>query len=159
MRNLCEPAIAKFRDHGADQLYGTADNERALGGAFLVPYKRPGKLKTEMIRVIASHGKDQAGEWRWDHVSVSLSNRCPTWDEMEYIKRLFFKPDEVAMQLHVGEAAHISMHPYCLHIWRPLDVSIPLPPSGMVGWQDAVGEFGKTSTAGALCQPSGKGLA
>lgn len=37
------------------------------------------------------------------------------------------------MQLHVDVSDHISVHPNCLHIWRPTDVAIPLPPKIMVG--------------------------
>jgi hypothetical protein len=68
----------------------------------------------------------------WDHVSVSTPNRCPTWEEMEFIKRTFFKPDEVAYQLHVAEKEHINCHPHTLHIWRPWHAPIPLPPGEMV---------------------------
>jgi hypothetical protein len=135
MKNLCDFAIAKFRDHEADRLYGTKDSERAYGGAFLVP--APGKLgsftKLSYLRVIAVSGQGQPLAYRWDHVSVSLSSRCPTWDEMDYIKRLFFHPDEVCFQLHVGAKEHISNHPHCLHIWRPLDFAIPLPPADTIG--------------------------
>jgi hypothetical protein len=28
----------------------------------------------------------------WDHVSVSLGKRTPTWDEMCWVKNLFFDP-------------------------------------------------------------------
>lgn len=55
----------------------------------------------------------------WDHVSVSLPFRCPTWEEMDFVKDLFFNPDEVVMQLHVAKTDHINRHPYCLHLWRP----------------------------------------
>lgn len=65
------------------------------------------------LRVFASDGMG------WDHVSVSLRTRCPTWDEMEMVKRLFFKPDETAMQLHVPESDHINDFEFCLHLWRP----------------------------------------
>ena len=92
------------------------------GGAFLVKSPR----SHAKMMVVASTGEG------WDHVSVSLRNRCPTWDEMERVKRMFFRPDETAMQLHVPPAAHISVHPYCLHLWRPQDVQIPLPPDWMV---------------------------
>jgi hypothetical protein len=51
---------------------------------------------------------------------------------MEQIKRLFFNDNEVAMQLHVTPDNHISVHPHCLHIWRPHDVEIPLPPKEFV---------------------------
>lgn len=69
----------------------------------------------------------------WDHVSVSRTDRCPTWDEMERVKRAFFRPEEVAMQLHVAEMDHINKHPYCLHLWRSHKWVIPMPPKWMVG--------------------------
>lgn len=80
-----------------------------------------------LLKVIASDG------YGWDHVSVSCEGRCPTWGEMELIKRLFFKEDETAMQLHVPPQDHVNCHPYCLHLWRPQDAEIPRPPSELVG--------------------------
>ena len=68
----------------------------------------------------------------WDHVSVSCEDRCPTWLEMEAVKRAFFKDKETAMQLHVPVDDHLSFHPNCLHMWRPQRVKIPRPPSEMV---------------------------
>jgi hypothetical protein len=125
MRNLCDPHLAKFRDHEADRLFGTKDEERALGGAFLV--LRNHHLQRVFLRVIASTGEG------WDHVSVSLSDRCPTWAEMEFIKRLFFEDDETAFQLHVPPRDHVNNHPFCLHLWRPQTVPIPRPPAILVG--------------------------
>lgn len=104
------------------QYYGAYGGAKAGAFEFRSPCDR--RL---MLRVIASNGEG------WDHVSVSTDRRCPNWEEMEHIKRIFFKPDEVAMQLHVAESDHISQHPYCLHIWRPHDVWIPLPPPIFVG--------------------------
>jgi hypothetical protein len=89
-------------------------------------FTSPCDRRTE-LRVIASNGEG------WDHVSVSTARRCPNWEEMEHIKRIFFKRDEAAMQLHVPENDHISHHPYTLHIWRPHVGAIPLPPAIMVG--------------------------
>lgn len=78
------------------------------------------------LKILASAGGG------WDHVSVSCRDRCPTWTEMEYAKRLFFKDDETAMQLHVPPAKHINRHPFCLHIWRPRGLrKIPMPPANM----------------------------
>jgi hypothetical protein len=128
LRNLTEPEIAKYRDSAADLLYETKPGEEGLGGAFLVPHKRL------WFRVIASSGYDQKEkEWRFDHISISLKNRCPTWDEMEYMKNLFFEPWEVCYQLHVTNENHINVHPYCLHIWRHCDIEVPLPPKEMIG--------------------------
>lgn len=66
----------------------------------------------------------------WDHVSVSMKNqnRCPTWEEMSAIKDMFFEPGETVMQLHPAKSDYINVHPYCLHLWRPHDNAIPLPP-------------------------------
>jgi hypothetical protein len=55
----------------------------------------------------------------WDHVSVSKSYRCPTWEEMCFIKGIFFRDDEWVMQLHPPKDKNISHHNYCLHMWRP----------------------------------------
>lgn len=79
-----------------------------------------------VLTVIASTGGG------WDHVSVSTAGRAPTWDEMEYVKRLFFKDNETAMQLHVRPSDHIKLHPHCLHLWRPQDERVPLPPKAFV---------------------------
>ena len=92
-----------------------------INGAFLVPY---GKIT---LRVIASDGLG------WEHVSVSLANRCPTWEEIDYVKNVFWTDDEAVMQLHVPKDRHVNWHPFCLHMWKPLNEKIPLPPKVMVG--------------------------
>lgn len=91
-------------------------------GAFLVPHRHTGVE----LKVIASSGDG------WDHVSVSLPNRCPNWLELEFVKRLFFREEETAMQLHVPPSDHVNLHPYCLHLWRPQAAEIPRPPAWMV---------------------------
>ena len=55
----------------------------------------------------------------WDHISISLRHRCPTWEEMCWVKNLFFDPDDVVMQLHPAKSQYVNYHPYCLHLWRP----------------------------------------
>jgi hypothetical protein len=69
----------------------------------------------------------------WEHVSVSAHDRTPTWKEMCWIKDLFWDDDEVVMQLHPAKRDYVNHHPYCLHLWRPLEGVIPLPPSEFVG--------------------------
>lgn len=80
-----------------------------------------------MLRVIAS------GSEGWDHVSVSTARRCPNWDEMQWIRVRFFRDDACVMQLHPPIAQHINFHPYCLHLWRPHQGEIPMPPPIFVG--------------------------
>ena len=64
----------------------------------------------------------------WDHVSVSLSNRCPTWDEMCVIKDIFFRENECCIEYHPAKQDYINVHPFCLHIWKPQNVTLPKPP-------------------------------
>ncbi|HPD15844.1 MAG TPA: hypothetical protein PLE19_12890 [Planctomycetota bacterium] len=78
--------------------------------------------KGHLLQVIASTGGG------WDHVSVSLESRCPSWDEMAFVKGIFFFPEEPAMELHPPASTYRNLHPFCLHLWRPQRREIPLPP-------------------------------
>lgn len=81
------------------------------------------------LRVICSWGEG------WDHVSVSLQHRTPTWAEMCMVKDMCFEPYQAAMQLHPAQEDHINCHEFCLHIWRPhiaLGLQVPKPPKYMV---------------------------
>ena len=77
---------------------------------------------------------------KWDHVSVKVREmvdgvpilRTPNWDEMCFIKDLFFQPQETAMQLHPNKSEYVNVHPHCLHIWKPQSKSIPRPPKEFV---------------------------
>ena len=115
--------LEKFRIRSGSYATSTGDDY----GAFIVP----GPFNCD-LRVIASPG-DANENIPWEHVSVSLPNRCPNWPEMEHVKRSFFLPQETAMQLHVPVSEHLSLHPHCLHIWRPNDGrAIPMPPASFV---------------------------
>ena len=71
----------------------------------------------------------------WEHCSVSMQTRCPSWEQMCAIKELFLEVDEECMQLHPAKKDYINHMPYCLHIWRPINEKIPMPPSIMVGFK------------------------
>jgi hypothetical protein len=96
-------------------------------GAFEVPGPHG-----RTLRIIASSG-DEELDIHWEHVSVSLSTRCPNWTEMCYVKDLFWDDEETVMQLHPPKSQYVNNHPYCLHLWRPLRVTIPTPPQITVG--------------------------
>jgi hypothetical protein len=114
MRRLRE--LNQYRDRQWERALGADGDD--TGGCFKVP----SPFDRQPLAVMAATGEG------WDHVSISRSNRTPSWGEMDHIKRLFFSDDEVAFQLHVTTKDHISVHPFCLHIWRPHDEKIPLPP-------------------------------
>jgi len=96
-------------------------------GAFRIPVSTGRE-----VMVIASSGDETLGI-EWEHVSVSLPNRCPNWPEMCFIKSLFWDDEETVMQLHPPKSQWINNHSFCLHMWRPLKQEIPLPPSDTVG--------------------------
>jgi hypothetical protein len=87
-----------------------------------------------MLRVIVSAPHPEDGEnMQWEHVSISLRNRTPNWQEMQFVKEIFWGDDEAVMQLHPPKKDYVNCHPHCLHLWRPVLSEIPLPPSILVG--------------------------
>jgi hypothetical protein len=78
------------------------------------------------ILVVASDG------FGFEHVSVSLQGRCPSWKEMCYVKDLFWGEEDVVIQYHPAKKDYVNMHPHVLHLWRPIDEIIPLPPVCLV---------------------------
>lgn len=115
MRNLNELNHIRRTDKYVIQHWGWAGDETC--GVFMV--------NDQMMAVVST------GEG-WDHVSISRRDRCPTWEEMEHCKRMFFLPTETAMQLHVPPADHINIHKNVLHLWRPQNAEIPMPPKDFV---------------------------
>lgn len=75
------------------------------------------------LHVIASAGGG------WDHLSVSVDDRCPTWEEMECVRKHFTLPHEIWLQFGLPERDHINCHPHCLHWWRATHRTVKLPPS------------------------------
>lgn len=93
--------------------------------------------QTDLV-VVASDGRlphEDGTLPLWEHVSVSARKRCPNWQEMETVCRLFWEPEECVMQLHPPRSEWVNNHPFCLHLWRPKDPAtpIPRPPQIMVG--------------------------
>jgi hypothetical protein len=130
MRDLREPDINKYRidlsDETLEKMGIITPVDPRINGAFLIPYVVGPTPIT--LKVVAASGGG------WDHVSVSTETRCPSWYEMSFIFRKFFKDTETAMELHVPAKDHINMHPYTLHLWRPHSKmrKIPMPPKGFV---------------------------
>ena len=97
-------------------------------GVFATMFSRP-PFKSVGIQMIASDGEG------WEHVSVKLTtaNRTPNWEEMCFVKSLFWGPEDVVMQLHPAESEYVNNHPNVLHLWRPITGTIPVPDSILVG--------------------------
>lgn len=91
-------------------------------GVFYVPFR------SVVLKVMADNG-EQTG---WEHVSVSLPNRCPNWEEMSLIKSLFFGDDETVVQFHPRRSDYVNIHSNCLHLWRRVGADFELPPQTLV---------------------------
>lgn len=89
-------------------------------GAFMM------KIKGETYYIIASDGGG------WDHVSVSSKHKIPSWTTMSKIKDMFFHEEEAVMQLHPAKSDHVNIEKNCLHLWRPQQEAIPMPPKSFV---------------------------
>lgn len=101
-----------------------------------------GKAQQTISDIKAGRVRDTAADERsgwlgppiWEHVSVSISKtRCPSWEMMCYIKSVFWDPEDLVVQYHPPQSQHVNNHKACLHLWRPLDQTLPLPPSILVG--------------------------
>ncbi len=69
---------------------------------------------------------------KWEHVSVSCADRCPTWAEMSRVKEMFWSDDETVLQFHPRQSEYINQHPYCLHLWKQRRKNYLLPPRGLI---------------------------
>lgn len=112
--------VEKFRVRNGFWKSETGDSH----GLFFVQYKN----NKAPLKVLSSPFDEE-----WQHVSVSLPDRCPTWEEMAHIKKLFWGEDVTVVQFHPKKSEYVNNHPFCLHLWRKKDEEIELPPSGLVG--------------------------
>ena len=120
MKNLDN--ISNFR---RIDLYGDGFLGDEANGAFIIDRYNNG----EFYLVIASNGQG------WDHVSVTIHkknggpvNKCPSYQEMMMIKEKLFSEEDVVFQLHPREEDYINTHPYCLHLWKPNNCNMVVPP-------------------------------
>lgn len=104
-----------------------SDSSFGNNGAFqIAPLIRKRKLF-----IIASDGLE------WEHVSLHAwdgkQTLTPYWDEMVYIKNIFWDTDDWVIQYHPSEKDYVNNHPNVLHLWRPIRQILPVPPSQLVG--------------------------
>jgi hypothetical protein len=65
----------------------------------------------------------------WEHVSVSVPGnaRCPTWEEMCFIKDTFWNDEDCVVQFHPPKSQYVNVHPYVLHLWRHKHINFLTP--------------------------------
>lgn len=104
-------------------------NANGNNGAFFIP-SYPGKAP---FKVVASDGAITEDAEAWEHVSVSLPDRTPTWAEMCALKSIFWDDEDTVVQFHPPRSEWVNNHQHCLHMWRPVGLVVPRPPALMVG--------------------------
>ncbi len=72
-------------------------------------------------------------EYQFEHVSVSLAHRCPTWDEMCKVKDLFWDSEDTVVQYHPPRSEYVNLAKHCLHLWRWTKGEFPRPSKIEVG--------------------------
>jgi hypothetical protein len=94
--------------------------------------------KVDFIVICSDGSETPEGLAHWEHVSarcrgLDLKERCPTWEEMCFLKSLFWEPTECVVQYHPPESEYVNNHHAVLHLWKPVDVEMLAPPSILVG--------------------------
>jgi hypothetical protein len=84
-----------------------------------------------ILRAISSGPVTSSFHRGWEHVSVSTETRCPTWEEMNYIKNVFWDDEEMVVQFHPPKSKYVNNHPFVLHLWKSQQ-NIKLPPQEFV---------------------------
>jgi len=103
-----------------------SDASYGNNGVFIIPGKR-----FYLVCLVS----DGAG---WEHVSVKVNahpstpQRLPTWDEMNFIKQLFWDDAETVVQFHPRKDNYVNFHPFVLHLWKQVDSVFELPPRELV---------------------------
>lgn len=70
------------------------------------------------VRASVVVGRNEKG---WEHVSIELyARRLPTWEEMCYIKGVFWDDEEEVVQIHPKKSHYVNLTE-ALHLWRPIN--------------------------------------
>lgn len=104
--------------------FGTSTSAKNNGQFIL-----PGLKRRSRLLVMVSDGMG------WEHVSVSHldDDLIPSWDDMCYVKDLFWEAEETVIEFHPKKSEYVNNHPGVLHLWKPVGKDIELPPSITVG--------------------------
>ncbi len=124
MRNIMPAKLENGRVRSGD--FAT-DGSDGFDGVFFVQGPKGARLK-----IISTSDIDPDAQ-NWEHVSVSCEYRCPNWEEMCFVKNLFWDDEECVVQFHPPKSQYVNHHPYCLHLWKHKYAMLKPPPTILVG--------------------------
>jgi hypothetical protein len=89
------------------------------------------------LRVIVSNGRDwqQAGMpgEPWEHVSISKEfGILSTYLERKWVRETFWEDEETVIEFWPPKSKFVNINPGVLHLWRPTETVIPMPPERCV---------------------------
>lgn len=128
--------INKYRQRILGSPYDSKD-EMGMWGCFAIPLDVSRKVIAECVVAAGNLPECKVEGTDWEHVSVKIAymdshnhwrKRIPRWEEMCAIKDLFWKEDEQVIQVHPAKADYVNHNPFVLHLWRPVDGVMRLPP-------------------------------
>jgi len=103
--------------------------DRALGGGWefvrvdwcgMVYRDRTGLLAiVSLDEVVPEVDSDVFTAEKWLHVSVSRTDRLPSWEDLKAVKDRFIGRDREAIQVIPRSRDFVNVHPFCLHLWAP----------------------------------------
>lgn len=115
---------------------GAVSENGVTYGDFIIPSPATPRHCFFVVACDAEH-PDSEG---WEHVSIhknirvgkaGLQQGTPSWDEMCFIKSLFWDDSETVIQFHPEGKSYINIHGFTLHLWMHVD-GHKLPPSILV---------------------------
>ncbi|MDJ1468186.1 DUF7694 domain-containing protein [Xanthocytophaga flava] len=83
--------------------------------------------------MVSNDSSNKFGQWEHVSVSVFAGNRCPSWEEMCFVKDTFWDEDECVIQFHPPKELYVNCHPHVLHLWKKRGFEIPIPDPILVG--------------------------
>lgn len=115
IKNHPHPMLRRMNEEGKDKNFGAFEVKMDDGA---------------ILFMIASDG------FGWEHVSIHAivdgKEETPTWEEMCFIKDLFWGEDDCVIQYHPAKKDYVNCHEHTLHLWRPKDKEVPTPPKVFV---------------------------
>ena len=90
-----------------------------------------------MLIVLSSCGE----EWETLEIRAHGKNKPPHRNEVETMRRFFFKDSELVVEYHYPPATHTRKSSLIIRLAHAVNQTIPTPPSGGLVWEQVGGQL------------------
>jgi hypothetical protein len=109
---------------------GPMGSDDSIGNCGAFEVKWPDTDYHCVLFVIATDGMDMGAGW--EHVSVhgvgARGKFTPSWNQMCFIKDLFWEAEDCVIQYHPPKSQYVNRHKNVLHLWKKSGVNFDTPP-------------------------------